>query len=189
VTQTGPESPPPSDRETARAPLPTLEGARLVLRPARLDDMDALWEMTQLPELERWWGALDRAGFAKEVFADRSYYFAIEIAGELAGAIGFYEETDPYYRHAGVDLFLAPAHLGKGLGPEALRVLARYLFGERGHHRLIIDPAVDNERAIRAYEKVGFHRVGVMRSYEKGPDGEWHDSLLMDMLVHDLTEG
>ena len=45
---------------------------------------------------------------------------------------------------------------------DAIRTLARYLFEERGHHRLIIDPAVTNERAIGAYEKVGFRSVGVM---------------------------
>ena len=73
------------------------------------------------------------------------------------------------------------------LGPEAIRLVARHLFGERGHHRLIIDPAVANERAIRAYEKVGFRRVGVMRRYERGADGTWHDGLLMDLLADELA--
>ena len=36
--------------------------------------------------------------------------------------------------------------------------LTRYLIEERGHHRLTIDPAAANERAIRAYEKAGFRR-------------------------------
>ena len=49
-------------------------------------------------------------------------------------------------------------------------MLARYLIQERGHHRLTIDPAADNAPAIRAYEKVGFRPVGVLRSYEQGPD-------------------
>ena len=37
-----------------------------------------------------------------------------------------------------------------------------------------------------AYRKVGFRDVGVMRAYEKGADGTFHDSLLMDMLAEDL---
>ena len=49
--------------------------------------------------------------------------------------------------------------------------MARYLVHDRGHHRLAIDPAVANERAIRAYQRVGFKPVGVMRPYERGPDG------------------
>ena len=39
-----------------------------------------------------------------------------------------------------------------------------------------------NENAIRAYAKVGFRPVGVMRSYERNADGTWHDNLLMDLL-------
>jgi aminoglycoside 6'-N-acetyltransferase len=53
---------------------------------------------------------------------------------------------------------------------------------------LTIDPAADNEAAIKAYEKVGFGRVGIMRAYERGPDGTWHDGLLMDMLAEELVE-
>jgi len=65
--------------------------------------------------------------------------------------------------------------------------MARYLLEERGHHRLTIDPALANERAVRVYERVGFRRVGVMRNYERGADGTWHDGLLLDLLRGDLT--
>jgi len=91
-----------------------------------------------------------------------------------------------HYRHAGIDLFVGTAWQGRGLGPGAIRLVARYLFEVRGHHRLTIDPALANERAIRACEKVEFRRVGVMRQYERGSDGTWHDGLLMDMLAGEL---
>ncbi len=64
--------------------------------------------------------------------------------------------------------------------------MARHLFGQRGHHRLTIDPAAHNQRAIRSYQRVGFRPVGVMRRYERGADGSWHDGLLMDLLPEDL---
>jgi aminoglycoside 6'-N-acetyltransferase len=38
-----------------------------------------------------------------------------------------------------------------------------YSSGE-GHHRPTIHPTADNERAILAYEAVGFRRVGLMRA-------------------------
>jgi aminoglycoside 6'-N-acetyltransferase len=85
-----------------------------------------------------------------------------------------------------MDIYLTTSRHGQGLGTEALRLLARYLFEERGHHRLTIDPAADNTAAIRAYEGVGFRRVGIMRKYERGPDGVWHDGLLMDMLKEEF---
>jgi aminoglycoside 6'-N-acetyltransferase len=51
-----------------------------------------------------------------------------------------------------------------------------------------IDPAAANGRAIRSYAKVGFRPVGVMRQYERGRDGRFHDGLLMDMLRAELTD-
>jgi aminoglycoside 6'-N-acetyltransferase len=56
----------------------------------------------------------------------------------------------------------------------------------REHHRITIDPAAANERAIRCYAKVGFRPVGVMRQYERGTDGRFHDGLLMELLRDDL---
>jgi aminoglycoside 6'-N-acetyltransferase len=90
------------------------------------------------------------------------------------------------YRHAGIDIFLSDEFQGLGLGADAVRTLARHLIHDRGHHRLVIDPAADNAAAIRAYEKVGFRPVGVMRQYECLPGGDWHDGLLMDLLADEL---
>ena len=99
-----------------------------------------------------------------------------------------WEEPDPMYRHAGIDIAIRAAWQGIGLGPDAIRALARHLIEERGHHRLIIDPAAHNARAIKAYERVGFKPVGVMREYERGPDGTWHDGLLMELLRDDFVD-
>ncbi len=90
------------------------------------------------------------------------------------------------YRHAGIDIFLDPEIHGRGVGPDAVRALCVHLVDDVGHHRLVIDPAADNAPAIRCYAKVGFRPVGVMRRYELGPDGTWHDGLLMDLLAEDL---
>ena len=35
---------------------------------------------------------------------------------------------------------------------------------------------------------VGFRRVGVMRQYERGLDGTFHNGMLMDMLAGELRE-
>ena len=75
----------------------------------------------------------------------------------------------------------------QGLGPDAIRTLAVHLIDERGHHRLSIDPAVANTRAIAAYAKVGFRPVGVMRRYQRLTDGTWVDALLMDLLAEELV--
>jgi len=84
---------------------------------------------------------------------------------------------------------LAPEYQGQRLGPAALRLAAEWLFGQRGHHRLTIDPACENVHAIRAYTAVGFRPVGAMRCYERDADGRWHDNLLMDLLHEELRVG
>ena len=103
------------------------------------------------------------------------------------GWVGWYKEDEPDYRHGGLDIFVAPAHQGRGIGREALSLAARWLISERGHHRIIIDPAAGNTRAIATYAALGFRPVGVMRRYERGPDGTWHDGLLMDLLAEEFT--
>ena len=105
------------------------------------------------------------------------------------GMIQFYEETEPDYRHAGIDVFLDQAVHGRGIGREVIALLARHLVDDLGHHRLTIDPAADNAAAIACYAAVGFRPVGVLRRYERGPDGTFHDGLLMDALAEDLNAG
>ncbi|HEX8940757.1 MAG TPA: GNAT family protein [Candidatus Limnocylindrales bacterium] len=165
---------------------PELATDRLVLRPVRPADRGRLAEILAEPAVARWWGPGSLAEAVEDFFAPDVTAFAIEVDGQVVGCIQFTEEEDPDYRHAGIDLFLDTEHQGRGLGPEALRLLAHWLFAERGHHRLTIDPAAANERAIRAYEAVGFRRVGVMRRYERGADGTWHDGLLLDLLADEL---
>jgi aminoglycoside 6'-N-acetyltransferase len=97
--------------------------------------------------------------------ADSTVTYAIEADGEVIGIIQYAEEIEPDYRHASIDIF-----------------------EERGHHRITIDPAVHNERAIRSYRRVGFQPVGLMRRYERGLDGRRHDRLRMDLLPEDLAQ-
>jgi RimJ/RimL family protein N-acetyltransferase len=158
----------------------------VTLRTTTLHDAAPLVAIRTEPEIERRWGILEEGEIEEFVTDDRT--FAVEVDGEIVGAIQYDEEEDPMYRRAGIDVYLSTSRHGHGLGSEAVRVLARYLIEERGHHRLTIDPAADNLAAIRAYEKVGFRPVGVMRSYERGPDGTWHDGLLMELLADELIE-
>jgi aminoglycoside 6'-N-acetyltransferase len=158
--------------------------SELRLRPIVDGDVAELRRIHSTPEVVRWWD-LPEDGFPWTDDPD-STRLAIEVDGAVAGMIQFSEEREPKYRHAAIDVFLDPALRGRGLGTEAVRQVVRHLIGELAHHRITIDPAVANAAAIRAYEKVGFRRVGVMRQYERDVDGEgWHDSLLMELLAED----
>jgi aminoglycoside 6'-N-acetyltransferase len=154
----------------------------VILRPLVPGDEAELLRIHSTPEVMRWWDVPD-PGFpwTDEPEATR---MTIEVDGAVAGMIQFHEELTPKYRHAGIDLFLDPALHGRGVGTEAIRQLVRHLIDERGHHRIVIDPAAANAAAIRSYEKVGFKPVGIMRRYERDAGGEgWHDGLLMELLA------
>lgn len=163
-----------------------LTGPRVTLRNSTLGDLEPITSIRHEPEVERRWGVLEEGEL--EEFLQDEKTFVIDADGEVIGAIQYDEEEDPMYRRAGIDIFLTTSRHGQGFGSEAVRTLALYLIEERGHHRLTIDPAADNAAAIRAYEKVGFRSVGLMRSYERGPDGTWHDGMLMEMLADELRD-
>lgn len=186
----------------------TITGERVTLRTLTEANLPRLLEIVNAPEIVEWWPDYDYARLHADTMEDPdTVSLAIELApvsdgvqaedraggsatgssgGEFVGLIMFGEQPDPYYRHASIDITLDPEHLGQGLGSDALRTLVRYLFEVRGHHRITIDPALSNERAIGMYKKLGFQPVGIMRSYERGLDGAWRDGLLMDMLVGEL---
>jgi aminoglycoside 6'-N-acetyltransferase len=168
-----------------------ITGSRVRLRPAAAADAARFEEILSHPDVARWWAD------AEEPVATQVSYlldpdegtttYAIEHEGVVVGIELAFEEADPQYRHAGIDIAVHPDWQGRGLGSDAIRTLAEHLFTARGHHRLVIDPAADNKSAIQLYQSLGFQPVGTMRSYERGPDGSWHDGLLMDLLAEDLV--
>jgi aminoglycoside 6'-N-acetyltransferase len=165
-----------------------LRGERVVVRPLTEVDVPRLVELGGHPEVARWWRGLTTEHVGKKARGEDEdvVVFAIVVDGEVVGMIQYYEEEEPEYEHAGIDLFLGTPYHGGGLGTDAVRTMVRHLIVDRGHHRLVIDPAARNERAIRCYEKAGFRRVGIMREYWRDPDGVWRDGLLMDLLASEL---
>ena len=170
--------------------MANLQGMHVRLRTAGSADIPELVRIRSTPEVMRWWRGGDdmAAAVADDLAEEGTETFVVEHEGRVAGAIQWHAEDEPDYRHAGIDIYLDPALHGRGLGTDAVRTLARHLIADGGHHRLVIDPAADNTAAIRCYSKVGFRPVGVMRNYERGLDGTWHDGLLMDLLAQDLVD-
>lgn len=171
------------------AAIEPLDGRLVHLRPAAASDEAAFLAILTDPTVDQWWQAEDAAADAREKVAqDEIAVWAIETDGRVVGFIQADEETDPMYRHGSIDIVLASTGQDRGLGSDAVRTVCRWLFEARGHHRITIDPAAHNARAIRAYERVGFKPVGLLRQYEGARDGSWHDGLLMDMLTGELRE-
>jgi aminoglycoside 6'-N-acetyltransferase len=167
-----------------------LSGERVALRVATLADVPALVAIRREPAVAQWWGEDSEAELLAE-FGERAAaadptLLTIFWSDRVIGAIQWYENPDPQYRHAGVDLFLDPAVRGQGLGPDAVRTLIRHLIATHRFHRFVIDPSAANTAAIQCYRKCGFRPVGVLRQYESTDGKTWHDGLLMDLLADEL---
>jgi aminoglycoside 6'-N-acetyltransferase len=164
-------------------PFPTIVSTRLRLRPATPDDLPALIAIAGEDDVRAWWGEPDEVDLREAIEQPQeAVVLVIEVGGETAGMLQVAEEADPRYRRAGLVIFVGRRWTGRGLGREVITAVVRHLFEERGHHRITIDPAAANVRAIRCYEAVGFERVGIMRQYERADDGTWRDGLLLELL-------
>lgn len=80
----------------------------------------------------------------------------------------------------GIDLFIGePAYLNKGYGTRLLKEFTAFTKKrEPACKTIMIDPAVDNERAIACYKKVGFKEVGIYTT-PYGPTGQGPGPILL----------
>jgi aminoglycoside 6'-N-acetyltransferase len=170
-----------------RHPL-ALEGVLVRLRLATTQDVDRIVEIRSTPEVHSRWGGDDlRTEFLNDVASNDLTLLVIEGENtQVIGGIQWHEESDPMYRHAGLDLYIDPGFHRRGYGTDAIATLVAYLIDVVGHQRLVIDPAADNADAIACYSKVGFKPVGRMRRYERAANGSFHDGLLMDLLADEF---
>jgi len=159
-----------------------IRSERLLMRAVTDLDIDALRTIRATPEVHRWWGEDPDPDWMTTTTDGAPY--TIVLADTVVGFIQIFENNDPEYRFAGIDLFLDPSVQGKGYGREAVARMVQHLVSDRGHHRITIDPAAANVRAIACYRACGFQDVGIMRMYERNRDNNgWHDGLLMEYVV------
>lgn len=173
--------------------LPTLRGAKVVLRWLTADDIDALFEIFSDPEVARFL-AIPRQHSREDAerfldgihegFRTRSLYqWGIEHAGRLAGTCTL-GGIDWENRRAEIGFALARVSWGQGLMPDALAVLIDHAFRDLGLHRIEADVDPRNTASLRLLERLGFHREGHLRErYFK--DGEIQDSIMLGLLRSD----
>lgn len=134
----------------------TVTGGTVLVRPATNDDLDLLAGWFGDPRFVVWWGGKPKSRVevaAKYLGRDGSRQaFIIEAGGVPIGYAQVWCDWPP---DGGIDIVLTPEAQGKGLGTEAVRVLAQHLRA-KGWRRITIDPLAQNYRAIRAFEKAGF---------------------------------
>jgi RimJ/RimL family protein N-acetyltransferase len=76
---------------------------------------------------------------------------------------------------------------GKGYGTDAMKIILRFAFTELNLRRVTLNVFEYNPRAIRSYEKVGFHHEGRQRGALLR-DGKRWDMLYMGVLAEEWKE-
>ncbi|HEX3811769.1 MAG TPA: GNAT family protein [Mycobacteriales bacterium] len=78
------------------------------------------------------------------------------------------------------------ARRGEGLGTEATRLTLDWAFNVAGLRNVKLEVWAPNKSAIRAYEKAGFHHVGVRRNGARWLGGPC-DEIIMDAIPEDFS--
>lgn len=176
-------------------PLPVLKTRRLTLRAPQPLDVEARLAMGRDPEIYRMFGAdvahlpaFSRTEAERWVAQIEAEPCAWVIAhnDRAIGEILLHNPVDSDARASLAIGILDKSALGQGFGTEAVRAVCGFAFNTLRLHRLTVRVLSFNERAIHAYEKVGFRREGLERESAHIGDA-WHDDVLMGLLAREFA--
>lgn len=150
-----------------------LKGKLVSLRPMEPKEVKLIHKWANTPYIiPLWYGKRMSLKQVKDdwkpqYFSDRDPYsgrcFAILAEGEPIGMIA-YNVIDRKNKSVELDMIIGDRkHWGKGYGPDALKTLTGYLFRRFRLNRIWLDTYANNPRAVRAYQKAGFRKEGLMR--------------------------
>ena len=171
----------------------TVRTERLVLRPPREDDVEAITRACQDPENQRWLSALpspytrdDAVAFVAQRIEERAegrgLLSVVEADGRLVGSAGLHFPQS--LLGPGVGYWVAPWARGRGYAAEAARALAEWALA-RGAHRVHLLADVANVPSQQVARRAGFVEEGRMRAclpYRDRPHG---DAVLFSRLPGD----
>lgn len=95
--------------------------------------------------------------------------FAITIDDVVVGGIGLELRADVYRKTPLIGYWLAESHWGKGIMPEAVKLVCDYTFAQLDAICILAYVLSQNTSSMRVLEKAGFSKIGVIpRSVIKG---------------------
>lgn len=148
----------------------TLKTERLILRPWRQEDLDDFFEYACVDGVGQMAGWLpheskETTQLILDSFITHRKTFALEYKGKVIGSLGlenYKEEEFPELdalRGRSVGYVLSKAYWGKGLMPEAVSAVQRYLFEDAGLDFIIVSHYDFNRQSRRVIEKSGFRYI------------------------------
>lgn len=169
-----------------------LETRRLLLRPIKPTDSEAVFNYRSDAEINKYQGWIPKSGEDVRDFINHRICKQINVAGtwfqlviiqknvcSVIGDIGIHFDAEDHSL-AELGITLDWRHQGKGYAREALTVIIDYLFQKLHKQKLVasIDPR--NASSIKLFERLGFEKEAF---YAKSLflNGEWVDDLVMGL--------
>ena len=144
------------------------------------DDVPSIMRLERTPGYEGLVGRWDQERHLAEIALPSSRYLLSRESGEADGFVLFQGLDDPNLR---VHLKrTAVAEAGRGVGARLLSASIDWLFTATDANRLDLEVFVDNTRARRAYEKLGFLTEGVLRDWIRMSNGAFRTMVMMSLL-------
>jgi RimJ/RimL family protein N-acetyltransferase len=171
-----------------------LQGKKIELRAIERDDLRMLWEWFNNVEVELPAGgdirpvsfAQMEADFDKRLSEDPGMWFGITVDGTLIGWCSLRDWDDARTLRLGIGIGDKRCW-GQGYGRDAVNTLLEYAFMHRNAHKVWLEVADDNERAIRSYRSCGFVQEGRVRE-TAWRDGRYVDEIVMGILRREWQE-
>ena len=174
-------------RARARRPAPAPPAVRL--RALERADLPRSLAWVNDPEITRFTGTLYPVSAAEEeAWYERlqndpaQRIFALEIEGGLHVGNGGFRDIQPVPRKAELWIYIGDrSRQQSGVGTAAIRELVKFGFERMNLHRIWVRVFAYNERALKAFEKCGFTREGLLRD-DVFRDGRFHDTHVLSVL-------
>jgi N-acetyltransferase len=110
-----------------------------------------------------------------------NFAICIQNSSDIAGRIS-YSEIRAAHKSLEVGTMIVPKFQGGFCNPESKLLMLEYAFTVLGAVRVQFKADARNERSLKALEKLGATREGVLRKYQMRPDGFVRDSVMYSIL-------
>lgn len=174
--------------------------ARLTIRPAVVDDLDALWKIRSQEQVGQWmsdssteWDAFLEKTRKPEWLGET---LSVERDGVVIGDLMLkiedaWAQSEVTEQAVGVQAELGwcfdPAVAGRGYATEAVRELLRVAFTDLGLHRVTALCFAGNEPSWRLMERLGMRREAHNIRESLHRTGVWMDGLVYALLAEEWT--
>jgi ribosomal-protein-alanine N-acetyltransferase len=172
--------------------FPELETQRLFLRPLKLSDSSAWFEIFSDARVMHYWSREPIKSLAEseallqqeldwfESDSNISWGIALAESNRIIGKITLFQFNEQNSR-AEIGYMLGHEHWGKGYMYEAMKAVIDYAFNKLELHRIEADTDPENLASLAILEKFGFQREGYFQE-RWWVHGQWADSVMLALL-------